>query len=308
MARYIIYRVAWGFVVLLVLNIVTYIMITIAPGSPFSSEKTPPPHIIALLEAKYGLDQPIHIQIWRYMVGIFTRFDFGPSIMRKGLDVSGIIATTFPISFTYAIISFIIAVTFGTALGICAAVWQNSWIDYGAIILGAAGKVLPNFILAPVLVLVFTLWLKWLPGGGWNGGDWRNLVMPVIALSTALMASIVRLCRGAMLEALHMPHIAAAKSRGIPFYLIIWRHAFKPVMLTLLTHLASMFAGVITGSMVIDVYFSTGGMGQFFVAAAGARDYYLVMGLTLFSAMILIVVNILIDIAYMWLDPKIKFY
>ena len=193
------------------------------------------------------------------------------------------------------------------ALGVAAAVRHNSWLDYLAVGISIGAQVLPNFVMAPILLLVFTLWLGWLPGGGWNGGQWQYVVMPVIALSTSYMASIARITRSSMLEVLNSGFIRTARAKGLPMRRIIWRHALKPTLLPVLSFLGPAFVAMITGSVVVDVYFSTGGIGQFFVNSAFNRDYSVIMGITILVGALTILFNLLVDVAYAWIDPKIRY-
>jgi oligopeptide transport system permease protein len=167
--------------------------------------------------------------------------------------------------------------------------------------------VLPNFVLAPILVLVFTLWLGWLPGGGWNGGAWQNVILPVVALATSYMASIARIMRSSMLEVLNAGFIRTARAKGLPMSRIIWRHAMKPALVPLLSYLGPAFVAMITGSFVIDIYFSTGGIGEFFVNSALHRDYSVIMGITILVGVLTIVFSLVVDLLYAWIDPKIRY-
>lgn len=161
--------------------------------------------------------------------------------------------------------------------------------------------------MAPLLVIIFTLWLGWLPGGGWNDGQWNYLIMPVIALSTSYMASIARITRSSMLEVLNTNYIRTAKAKGLPSRTILFRHALKPSMLPVISYLGPAFVGLITGSVVIDIYFSTGGMGLFFVNSATNRDYSVMMGITILVGVLTILFSLIVDLLYAWIDPKIRY-
>ena len=306
MFSFIIRRLLSAIPTLLILIIISFALMRMAPGNPFSAEQMPPPEVIANLEAKYGLDQPWPVQLWRYLEGIIFHFDFGPSFKYKDQSVNAIIAQGFPVTLTYGIWAFIVAVAVGLSLGITAAIKQNSAFDYLAVGISIGAQVLPNFVMAPILVLIFTLWLGWLPGGGWNGGQWQYVIMPVIALSTSFMASIARIARSSMLEVLNSNFIRTAKAKGVPMRSIIFRHALKPALLPVISYLGPTFVTMITGSVIIDIYFSTGGMGQFFVDAALNRDYSLLMGVTILFGVMTILFNAVVDILYAWLDPKIR--
>ncbi|GFE51005.1 peptide ABC transporter permease [Roseobacter cerasinus] len=307
MSFYILKRLLVAIPVLLFLIVFTFVLMYAAPGSPFASERGIPPAVLANLQAQYGLDQPFHIQIWRYLVALVTEFDFGPSFIYRDQDVNSLIAQGFPVTLTYGFWSFVVAVLVGGALGILAAVRHNTWLDYLAVGVSIGAQVLPNFVLAPILVLTFTLWLGWLPGGGWQGGQWQFVVLPVIALSTSYMASIARIARASMLEVLTSNYIRTARAKGLPARRVILRHALKPALLPVISYLGPAFVGMITGSVVIDIYFSTGGIGQFFVASALNRDYGVMMGITILLGALTILFNLLVDVLYAWIDPKIRY-
>ncbi len=307
MFNYVIKRIAIAIPTLLILIIISFVLMHSAPGGPFNSEKPLPPQVLANIEAKYGLDQPLWKQMTNYVVGLVTEFDMGPSFRYKDRSVNEIIAQGFPITITYGVLSFVVAVTVGVTLGAVAAIRQNTWIDYIAVGISIGAQVLPNFVMAPLLVLTFTLWLGWLPGGGWNGGQWQYLIMPVIALSTSYMASIARITRSSMLEVLNTNYIRTATAKGLPSKTIFFRHALKPAMLPVISYLGPAFVGMITGSVVIDMYFSTGGMGQFFVNSALTRDYSVMMGITILIGLLTILFNLVVDLLYAWIDPKIRY-
>ena len=306
MLSFIIRRMAVAIPTLLVLLIASFYLMQFAPGGPFTSERPLPPQVLANIEAKYGLDQPTWKQLVSYVGGIITEFDFGPSYKYKDRSVNDIIAQGFPVTLTYGTIAFLFAILIGGALGIAAAIRQNSWLDYFAVGITIGAQVLPNFVMAPILILIFSLWLGWLPGGGWNGGQWDHVIMPVIALSTSYMASIARLTRSSMLEVLRSNFIRTARAKGLPERTIIWRHALKPSILPVVSYLGPAFVGMVTGSFIIDSIFSTGGIGYFYVNAAFNRDYAVMMGLTILLGSMTIMFNMVVDILYAWIDPKIR--
>ncbi len=307
MFRFIIKRLGIAIPTLLILIVFSFTLMHSAPGGPFTSERPLPPQVLANIEAKYGLDQPFYKQVTNYIVGIVTKGDFGPSFKYKDRTVNDIIAQGFPVTLKYGIWSFIIAVSVGISLGIVAAIKHNSIIDYFAVGFSIGAQVLPNFVMAPILVIIFTLWLGWLPGGGWNGGQWQYLIMPIIALSTSYMASIARIMRSSMLEVLNSNYIRTAKAKGLSNRQIIFKHALKPALLPVITYLGPAFVGMITGSVVIDMYFSTGGIGQMFVNSALNRDYSVIMGITILIGVLTIAFNLVVDILYAWIDPKIRY-
>ncbi|MDP3244289.1 MAG: oligopeptide ABC transporter permease OppB [bacterium] len=292
---------------LLFLIVLSFLLMHAAPGGPFTQEKALPPEILANLNAKYGLDQPLWRQMINYVWGVVAHFDFGPSFIYKDRTVNEIIAQGFPVTLYYGAVAFVVAVVSGVTLGVLAAIFQNSWLDYLAVGISIGAQVLPNFVMAPILVLVFTLWLGWLPGGGWEGGRWPYMVMPVIALATSYMASIARITRSSMLEVLTSNHIRTAKAKGLPMWKVILRHALKPALIPVISFLGTAFVSMITGSVVVDMYFSTGGIGKSFVDAALNRDYAVMMGVTILVGALTIVFNLLVDILYAWIDPKIRY-
>jgi oligopeptide transport system permease protein len=307
MLSFILRRLLVAIPTILILIVISYVLMFSAPGGPFNGERALPPEVMANIEARYGLDQPYVVQIWNYVWNIVVHFDFGPSFRYRDQTVSGLIAQGFPVTLTYGLWAFAVAVVLGVALGVLAAIRHNTWLDYLATGSAIGASVLPNFVLAPILVLVFTLWLGWLPGGGWNGGQWQYIVLPVIALATTYLASIARIMRSSMIEVLNSNFIRTARAKGLPMRRIIWRHALKPAMLPVLSYLGPAFVAMITGSVVIDVFFSTGGIGQYFVNSALNRDYSVIMGVTILVGVLTILFNLLVDILYAWIDPKIRY-
>ena len=307
MTYYFLKRLAVAVPTLLVLIVVSYVLMYAAPGGPFDTERTLPAEVMANLQAKYGLDQPLVVQIWRYVVSIVTEFDFGPSFQYTDQTVNEIIRQGFPVTLTYGGWSFLAAVLVGVSLGIAAAVYHNTVLDYLAVGVSVGAQVLPNFVLAPILTLIFTLWLNWLPGGGWQGGHWPYVIMPVIALSTSFMASIARITRSSMLEVLNAGFIRTARAKGLSMRRIVFRHALKPTLLPVISFLGPAFVGMITGSVVIDVFFATGGIGQFFVNSALNRDYPVIMGVTILAGALTIIFNLVVDLLYAWIDPRIRY-
>ncbi|MDS9467998.1 oligopeptide ABC transporter permease OppB [Paracoccus sp. MBLB3053] len=305
MFGYILRRLAVAIPTLLLLIVLSFLLMYAAPGGPFTQERALPPQIIANLNAKYGLDEPLWRQIVNYVWGIVAHFDFGPSFVYPDRSVNQIIAAGFPVTLTYGALSFVAAVVVGVSLGVAAAIRQNSWIDYLAVGTSIGAQVLPNFVMAPILVLVFTLWLGWLPGGGWGGPIYW--IMPVLALSTSFMASIARITRSSMLEVLGSNHIRTARAKGLSESKVILRHALKPAMLPVISYLGPAFVTMITGSVVVDIYFSTGGIGRSFVDSALNRDYAVMMGITILVGALTILFSLVVDVLYAWIDPKIRY-
>ena len=307
MIVFILKRLAVAIPTLLALIILSFILMKIAPGSPFSGEKAIPETVLKNIYARYGLDKPEWQQLLEYIYNIVFRFDFGPSFVYRDRTVNDIIAQGFPVTVTYGVWAFVLATSAGIGMGIVAAIKHNSWLDYFAVGITIGAQVVPNFVLAPILVLVFTLWLRWLPGGGWNGGQWNNVILPVIALSATYVANIARIMRSSMLEVLNSNYIRTARAKGIPGRQVIWRHALKPSLLPVVSYLGPVFVGMITGSVVVDVYFSTGGIGQWFVNSALGRDYATILGITILLGALTIAANLVVDVLYAWIDPKIRY-
>lgn len=305
MFGFILRRLAVAIPTLLLLIVLSFLLMYAAPGGPFTQERALPPQVLANLNAKYGLDDPLWRQIVNYVWGIVAHFDFGPSFVYPDRSVNQIIAAGFPITLTYGGIAFVVAVAVGVSLGVTAAIRQNTWVDYFAVGLSIGAQVLPNFVMAPILVLIFTLWLGWLPGGGWGGPIFW--IMPVIALSTSFMASIARITRSSMLEVLGSNHIRTARAKGLSERAVILRHALKPALLPVISYLGPAFVTMITGSVVIDMYFSTGGIGRSFVDSALNRDYAVMMGITILVGALTILFSLVVDLLYAWIDPKIRY-
>ena len=292
---------------LLVLIVISAVLMHAAPGGPFNSERKLSAEVLANLQAKYGLDQPLYVQIWTYIRDLVLHFDFGPSFKYKDRTVNDIISQGFPVTLVYGFWSFVIATILGIGAGVIAAIRQNTPTDYLVLTVAIVGAVLPGYVIAPILVLVFTLKLGWLPGGGWEDGEWRYLVLPVIALSTGYIASIARLMRSSMLETLNSNFVRTARAKGLPEWKVITRHVMKPALLPILSYLGPVFVGMITGSVVIDMYFSTGGIGKSFVDSALNRDYSVMLGVTLLVGALTIVFNLIVDVLYAFIDPKIRY-
>jgi oligopeptide transport system permease protein len=307
MTLFILKRLAIAIPTLLVLIVMSFILMKIAPGSPFTGEKNLPRDVLANIFARYGLDKPWWQQLLEYVWNIVAHFDFGPSFKYKDRSVNDIIAQGFPVTLTYGFWAFLVAAVVGIGMGVIAAVKQNSWADYLAVGVTIGAQVVPNFVLAPILVLIFTLWLHWLPGGGWNDGKWNYVVMPVIALSATYLANIARITRSSMLEVLHSNFIRTARAKGLPGYQVILKHALKPALLPVVSYLGPVFVGMITGSVVVDLYFSTGGIGQWFVNSALNRDYSTILGVTILLGALTIAGNLVVDVLYAWIDPKIRY-
>ncbi len=306
MLRYSLRRFLGAIPTLLILIALAFFMIRLAPGGPFDAERALLPEIEANLRAAYHLDEPLPMQFARYL-GNLARADFGPSFQYRDFTVTELIMTGFPVSLRLGGMAMIVALLFGIAAGSLAALRQNTRTDYTVMSLSMTGISVPNFVMAPLLILLFAVYLGWLPAGGLGQGSWRNMILPVVSLALPQIAYIARLTRGSMIEVLRSPFIRTAKAQGLPTHKILLRHALKPALLPVVSYLGPATAAVITGSVVIEQIFGVPGLGRFFVQGALNRDYTLVMGVVVFYGVLIIVFNFLVDLAYAWLDPKVKY-
>lgn len=291
---------------LLILLTLAFFMMRLAPGGPFDSEKSLPPEIQANLDRKYHLDEPLLLQYGRYLLDLLHG-DFGPSFQYKDYTVNELIATGFPVSMQLGLTAIVIALLVGVTLGIVAALRQNRPTDYTVMTLAMTGISIPNFVLAPVLILLFAVHLGWLPAGGWNGGSWRNMLLPVVGLALPQVAYIARLMRGSMIEVLRSNAIRTARAKGLPERVVILRHALRPALLPVISFLGPATAAVITGSVVIEQIFGIPGLGRYFVQGALNRDYTLVMGVVVFYGTLIILFNFIVDLLYAALDPRVRY-
>jgi len=306
MLNYTLRRLLMVIPTLVILVIFAFYLMRLAPGGPFTSERPLPPAVMANVLERYGMDEPLYVQLWTYIKNIVCCFDFGPSFAQKDRTVNDVIAQGFPVTLTYGFWSAVFVLMLGVPLGIIAALRHNGFWDYTMTGLAIFSQIFPNFVLAPLLVLLFTLSWGLLPGGGWNGGQWQYVVMPAIALGTSYMASVARLTRGSMLEVLGSPYIRTARAKGLPERTIILRHALKPALLPTLTYMGPVFVYMITGSVFVDVFFSTGGIGQDFIDGAYSRDYSILLGLAILYAVLTFALTLAVDLLYAWIDPKVR--
>ncbi len=306
MLNYFVRRILGIIPTLFVLMALAFFLIRLAPGGPFDSEKVLLPEIEANLRAAYHLDEPLYQQFARYL-GNLLQGDFGPSFQYRDLTVTELIMTGFPISLRLGAGAMVFAVIFGVLAGSVAALWQNSRTDYFVMVISMTGISVPSFVMAPLLVLVFAVYLGWLPAGGLGGGSLRNMVLPVVALALPQIAYIARLTRGSLIEILRSNFIRTAKAQGLPMGKILLVHALKPALLPVVSYLGPATAAIITGSVVIEQIFGIPGLGRFFVQGALNRDYTLVMGIVVFYGVLIVVFNFLVDLAYAWLDPKVRY-
>jgi oligopeptide transport system permease protein len=304
MFGYAIRRLVGALPTLLVIVTAAFFLMRLAPGGPFDDEQTLAPEIAANLEAAYGLDQPIMVQYRNYLGGLL-RGDLGPSFRYKDFEVSELIARGLPITAGLGAAALLLAVIAGVPLGMLAGRRRNRASDHVVMGVALAGIAVPNFVVAPLLALVFGVLLGWLPVSGWESGNLSYVILPVITLALPLIAYIARLTRGSLLEVLQSPHIRTARAKGLTESRILWRHAFKPTILPVVSFLGPAAAALLTGSLVVEQIFGLPGVGRYFVQGAVNRDYTLVMGMVVFYAVLIVLLNLLVDLAYGWLDPRI---
>jgi oligopeptide transport system permease protein len=301
--RLVIRRLLESIPTLLVLIALTFFMMRMAPGGPFDREKRLAPEVEANLRAAYYLDEPLYQQFGRYL-GNLAQGDFGPSFQYRDRTVTELIAGGFPVSLRLGGFAMLLALFGGVTLGSIAALRQNKPTDYATMAVAMTGISVPNFVMAPLLVLLFAVYLGWLPAGGLGDAGWRNLILPVITLALTQVAYIARLTRGSMIEVLRSNYIRTARAQGLSTLTILLRHALKPALVPVVSYLGPATAGLITGSVVIEQIFGLPGLGRYFVQGALNRDYTLVLGIVTFYGALIIFFNFLVDLVYGWLDPR----
>ncbi len=289
---------------LFILLTLAFILIRLAPGGPFDTERQLPEAVEANLEQKYHLQEPLFQQYTNYLWDI-AHGDFGPSFQYSDVTVTQLIRAGFPVSFKLGASAMLLALTMGITLGTIAAVRQNRATDYGVMAIAMLGISIPNFVLAPLLILFLAVYLGWLPAGG--SENWRDYILPVITLAAAQIAYIARLTRGAMIEVLRSPFIRTARAKGLPMRLVLFHHALPAALAPVVSYVGPATAGIITGSVVVETIFGLPGLGRHFVNGALNRDYTLVLGVVLFYGMLVILLNFIVDLLYAWLDPRIKY-
>ncbi|MCM2973127.1 oligopeptide ABC transporter permease OppB [Larsenimonas suaedae] len=306
MLSYTLKRLAFAVPTLLVVITISFFLMRAAPGGPFDGERQLPPEIEANLKAAYHLDEPLPMQYLRYM-GNLAQGDFGPSFKYKDFSVTELIMQGFPVSLEIGGLAIGLALLIGLPLGVIAALKRNSTIDYLVMSLALGGIAVPNFVIAPIMALVFGVLLGWLPAGGWNGGALPNLVLPVIALSIQQIAYIARMMRASMIETMGSHFIRTARAKGLSEVQVVLRHALRPSLLPVVSYLGPAIAAIVTGSVVIEQIFGIPGIGRYFVQGALNRDYTLVMGTVVFYGALIVLMNLLVDLLYSALDPQIRY-
>ena len=337
MTRYIIRRFLLFIPVIFTVALFTFVLMRAIPGGPFDfvGDKSLPPQVVANLEAKYHLDWPLWKQFLSYLIGDdllgeeglskgLIRGDLGPSLRYRGLSVNDIIKTTFPISAQLGIMSILVAIVIGVPIGILAALKQNTWLDYSSTFLAVVFLSVPNLVLGPILIWIFALKLGWFPVATWGAKQpyllgflpqfsqlnldyFKHAALPVFALGTAFSASIARLTRASLLQVIREDYIRTARAKGLRERSVIVIHALKNSLIPVVTIIGPLFAAVVTGTFVVEQIFGINGMGKHFVQSIGNRDYQIITGVTLIYAVILVFANLMVDITYAWLDPRIRY-
>ena len=313
MLSYAIRRLLGAIPTLFIIITLAFFMMRLAPGGPFDSQRRLPPEIEHNIKAAYNLDKPVYQQYFIYL-GKLAHGDLGPSYKNKDFTVSEMIADGLPVSARLGLSAIVLAVIFGLTMGTIAALRQNKATDYSVMSVAMIGITIPTFVAAPILTLIFGVYGLSLfgydislPVGGWNGGALRNMILPVIVLSLPQIAVISRLTRGSMVEVLHSNYVRTARAKGLSSFQVVIRHALRAAILPLVSYLGPAIAGILTGSLVVEQIFGIPGIGRYFVQGALNRDYTLVLGVLIYYATFVILLNLLADILYAVLDPRVRY-
>lgn len=303
MIAYLIRRVLWLVPVLFCVALITFVLMHLVPGGPFDQEVSRTPGVSENLQRQYGLDQPLWRQFLRYL-GNLVRGDLGISLQYTNRTVRGMIADGLPVSATLGGLALVYAVTAGVSLGIIAALGRNGPLDYLSLLLATAGAATPNFVLAIILVTLFAVQIHWLPVLGWGGAE--QAILPTITLGSAPAALIARMTRAAMLEVMGQDFIRTARSKGLRERAVLFRHIVRNALIPVLTVLGPITAHLVTGSFIIEQFFAIPGVGRNYVTAVFARDYNIIMGATLFFALVVAIANLIVDVLYGLVDPRVR--
>ena len=291
-----------------VLAVVTicYLLLHATPGGPFDAERKVSDAVLANLQAKYHLDLPLWQQYLYYLRDLLHG-DLGASFRYADWSVNDLVARALPVSLIIGGTAMVVSVVVGIAIGILAALRQNSAVDHVAMLVGNVGSVLPSFVLGPVLVLVFAITLPWLPSGGWDDFAPRYMVLPIALLTLINISTIGRIMRGSLIEVMSSNFIRTARAKGLPMRVIVMRHALRPALLPVVSVIGPLAISSITSAIVTESWFSIPGLGKLIVNGASDRDYTLVLGLVVLVTVMAVLLNLLVDLAYAWLDPKIRY-
>ena len=331
MFKFIFIRLLQLIPVLIVIITLTFVMVRSVPGGPFSAERKVSEHVLEKLNEHYGLNDPLYVQYFRYLKNVcpkklnlsaLTKFDLkeglgidlGPSFRYEGRTVNELIAESFPVSFQLGFFAILLALLIGIPAGTIAALNKNTTWDYAPMSMAMFGICLPSFVLGPLFALIFGLWLDWFPVSGWRapgGFHWMDnapyRVLPVVTLSLYYAAGLARLTRGGMLEVLNQDYIRTARAKGLSTWIVTSKHALRAGLMPVISYLGPVIAGVLSGSFIIEMIFQIPGLGRHFINAASNRDYTLVLGTVLFYASLIIILNLIVDIVMVLMNPKLKF-
>lgn len=304
MQLYLIRRVLWIIPVLLFITLITFALMHSVPGGPWDREKRLAPAVVENLNRRYGLDKPVWLQYVDFL-GNAVHGDLGVSFSYQDRKVTDVILEGLPVTATLAFSALLVALIIGIPMGIIAAIKQNSWADYLCLFFATIGGAVPNFVMAMLLIIVFSVGLHWLPTSGW--GTWQKLLMPAFALGVYHAALLARITRASMIEAIRQDYVRTARAKGMLESLILLRHILKNAMIPVVTILGPVAAGLIAGSFIVESIFAVPGVGKFFIQGIFARDYGLMMGTTLFYAVVIAFANLAVDIMYGFIDPRIRY-
>ncbi|MDR3052215.1 MAG: ABC transporter permease [Oscillospiraceae bacterium] len=305
MGKYILKRVAAGLVTIFVLITITFFLMHAIPGGPFSpqEEKKTPKFVLEILNERYGLNKPVWEQYLLYLRNLIQG-DFGASYKRAGISVNRLLDVGFPISASVGGLTIAVALGLGVPLGVASSVKRGKWPDYASMVFATVGISAPPFVISVTLLYLFSMHLKWLPSLGLT--SWRHYILPVACLAFQPIAYIARQVRSSMLDALQQDYTRTARAKGVSEGMVIWKHALKNSILPVVTYLGPLVAALLTGSFIVERLFSIPGIGRDYVASVGDRDYTLIMGMTAFFGIFVIVCNIIVDICYALIDPRVK--
>ena len=307
MLRFLGRRLGLAIPTMLLIATIGFGLLHATPGGPFDTAKRMPPEIQHSIEAKYHLDEPLWRQYLRYMSDL-AHGDLGPSFQYRNTSVNELIRTGLPVDAVVGGLALATAMLVGGVTGTVAALRRNGAWDHVPMFFAVLGISIPVFVTGPLLILVFAVQLQWLPGGDWRGGEIRYLVLPVIALALPYTAYIARMVRGAAIEVFASPFIRTARAKGLPTRTVVLRHALRPMLMPLVSFLGPAFASVLTGSIIIEAVFGLPGIGRYFLTGAMNRDYTLVVGITVLYGALIIAFNLLADLCYVWLDPRVRLH
>lgn len=306
MGSYILRRVLAAIPTMLVVITVCYLLLHATPGGPFDTERKVSAAVLANLQAKYHLDLPLWQQYLLYLKSLLQG-DLGASFRYADWSVNDLVANALPVSLVIGGSALVLSLVIGVALGILAALRQNSAVDYGVMFIGSIGSAVPSFVMGPILIIVFAIGLKWLPAGGWNDFELRFMLLPIALLTFINVATIGRVMRGSLIEVMHSNFIRTARAKGLPTRVVVLRHALRPALLPVVSLIGPLAISSITSALVTETVFSLPGLGRLIVNGAANRDYTLVLGLVVLIAAFTVALNLMVDLAYAWLDPKIRY-